>query len=43
MTNHLRKAGLSPVKIALLREVGADFTAVQIKHMPLPHDGPRPA
>lgn len=42
MTNHLRKAGLSPVKIALLREVGAEFTAAQIKHMPLSHDGPRP-
>lgn len=42
MTNHLRKAGLSPVKIALLREVGVDFTAPQIKHMPLPHEGPRP-
>ncbi len=42
LTNHLRKSGLSPVKIALLREIGSDFSAAAIKHMPLSHDGPRP-
>ncbi|WP_039018522.1 TIGR03862 family flavoprotein [Halocynthiibacter namhaensis] len=42
LTNHLRKAGLSPVKIGLLREVGSDFTAQAIKNMPMPHNGPRP-
>ncbi|MGB0968003.1 MAG: TIGR03862 family flavoprotein, partial [Halocynthiibacter sp.] len=42
MTNHLRKAGLSAVKVALLREIGSDFSAGSIKDMPLSHDGPRP-
>ena len=49
LANHLRKAlGLSPVKIALLRECApaalADpaATARALKALPLPLDGPRP-
>ena len=47
-TNHLRKSlGLTPVKIALLRELAPDAlddaaTARALKALPLPLDGPNP-
>ncbi len=47
LSNRLRKAGLDPVKIALLQEfarplpTGAALAAL-VKHLPVPHQGPRP-
>ena len=48
LTNRLRKAGLDPLRIALLNEFARPLPtdpaglAAVVKHLPVPHRGPRP-
>jgi uncharacterized flavoprotein (TIGR03862 family) len=48
LPNRLRKAGLDPVRIALMQEFARPVPGVPqamaaiIKHLPIPHHGPRP-
>ncbi|WP_138466242.1 TIGR03862 family flavoprotein [Poseidonocella sp. HB161398] len=47
LANQLRRLGLSPAKVALLREFGGKLPsgpalAPLLKALPVPHDGPRP-